>query len=69
MRERTEVQVFTQRELETLAKWAAKSQIVGSLFIGDFISQVAVPLPGGSLEIRTRYVAGSWEDREKETPR
>lgn len=61
-RERTEVTSFSRTELERLACAITKTQIVGSLFIGEFHEQTVEWSKDGSISVMTRYSPGGWSE-------
>lgn len=59
MRQITEVRDFSPAELEKLAQFAAKIEIVGGMYVGEFVSQRLEWLPDGSLRVLTDHTPAS----------
>jgi len=65
MRERTEIKVFTPKDLDAMARFAAKMAIIGDLFAGNFVSQKTRWTEEGSVEVITKYVQGDLHDLDR----
>lgn len=68
LRERSEVIAFSRDDIERLARFVAKQQIVGQLFIGKMGEQTVRWTPDGGIEVVTTYQEGDISDLPPANP-